>query len=62
MSSYDLGREFEIVTQDFFLWLFDAIEVQVNNYWIQKAGYQFGFDVGFEIAVLKNDFLKEGYI
>lgn len=60
MTSQELGSSFEILTEKFFLWLFENIQVQVNNHWVQKAGYQFGFDVGFEIAVLKDDFFKRG--
>ncbi len=58
MTSQELGSSFEIITEEFFLFLFDQIEIQVNNNWVQKAGYQFGFDVGFEVAILNDKFFK----
>ncbi|WP_298141701.1 hypothetical protein [Flavobacterium sp.] len=58
MSNYDLGKDFEVVTHDFFLWLFKEIDIQVNNKWIQKSGYQFGFDVGFQVAISNENFFK----
>jgi hypothetical protein len=60
MKSQELGSSFEIITEEFFLILFKQLNIQVNNNWIQKAGYQFGFDIGFEIAILKNDIFKRG--
>jgi len=56
MTSQELGNSFEILTKDFFYSLFKEIGLQINNHWIQKAGMQFGFDVGFEIAVLNDSF------
>lgn len=60
MSSQELGSSFEKITLDFFLFLFKQLNIQVNNNWIQKSGYQFGFDVGFEVAILNDDFFKRG--
>lgn len=60
MNSQQKGAKFEKITEDFFLFLFNEIQIQVNNHWIQKSGTQFGFDVGFEIALLNDDFFSRG--
>ncbi|WP_456311578.1 NACHT domain-containing protein [Pseudomonas shirazensis] len=60
MTSQELGSSFEKITLDFFLFLFKQLKIQVNNNWVQKAGYQYGFDVGFEVAILNDDFFKRG--
>ncbi|WP_284651128.1 NACHT domain-containing protein [Flavobacterium terrisoli] len=60
MTSQGKGKSFEILTEEFFLSLFEQLKIQVNNNWIQKAGYQYGFDVGFEVAILKDDIFKRG--
>lgn len=59
-KSQELGSSFEKITEEFFLFLFQRINIQVNNNWIQKSGTQFGFDVGFEIALPHNDIFKRG--
>nr|WP_294929435.1 hypothetical protein [uncultured Flavobacterium sp.] len=60
MTSQELGSSFEKITLDFFLFLFKQLKIQVNNNWVQKSGYQYGFDVGFEVAILNDDFFKRG--
>lgn len=58
MTSQELGSSFENLTRDFFYELFEQIGLQINNDWIQKAGTQLGFDVGFQIAVLNDEFFS----
>ena len=60
MNSQQLGRRFEEITKEFFLKLFEETQFQVNNNWIQPSGTQYGFDVGFEIAVLNDNFFTRG--
>ncbi|EJG03206.1 NACHT domain-containing protein [Flavobacterium sp. F52] len=58
MTSQELGSHFENLTKDFFDELFKEIGLQVNNGWVQGAGTQNGFDVGFQIAVLNDHFFS----
>ncbi len=60
MTNQEKGSSFEKITHDFFMFLFKQLKIQVNNNWIQKAGFQHGFDVGFEVAILNNAFFKRG--
>jgi hypothetical protein len=58
MHSQKLGSTFEVLTENFFIYLFELVGFQVNNNWIQKSGTQNGFDVGFQIAVNNDIFFK----
>ena len=60
MSSQEKGSSFEKITHDFFMFLFKQLKIQVNNNWVQKSGFQHGFDVGFEVAILNDVFFKRG--
>ena len=51
MTSQEKGSAFEIITKDFFVWLFEKIGFVVTKARVQKAGSQNGFDV--EIMVSK---------
>lgn len=45
MTSQQLGSSFEIITRDFFVWLFEKIGFTVTKARAQKSGNQHGFDI-----------------
>lgn len=45
MTSQELGISFEIITKDFFVWLFEKLEFIVIKERIQFSGTQNGFDI-----------------
>ncbi|WP_299247726.1 hypothetical protein [uncultured Lacinutrix sp.] len=55
MDSQKLGSQFEILTRDFFSWLFNKIDLTITKERIQTSGVQDGFDVQFQIS---NNFIK----
>jgi hypothetical protein len=60
MDSQKLGAHFETLTKDFFLWLFNKIELKITKDRIQTSGTQDGFDV--QIQISKNLILHNIYI
>ena len=45
MTNQEKGSAFEIITKDFFVWLFEKIGFVVTKARVQKAGSQNGFDI-----------------
>ncbi|MEO8235766.1 MAG: hypothetical protein ABI549_10165 [Flavobacterium sp.] len=60
MTSYELGSSFEITTKDFFIWLFEKLELTVVKDRVQFSGTQDGFDI--LIVVSKNYVEQRIYI
>lgn len=60
MDSQKLGSEFETITRDFFMWLFNQIDLTITKVRVQKSGTQDGFDIQFQIS--KNLILHNVYI
>ncbi|MEM5564741.1 hypothetical protein WNY78_06480 [Psychroserpens sp. AS72] len=61
MDSQKLGTHFEILTKDFFLWLFNKIDLKITKDRIQTSGTQDGFDVQIQISknfILHNIFIE----
>ncbi|MFV8334693.1 NACHT domain-containing protein [Flavobacterium sp. RSP29] len=53
MTSQEKGSAFEIITKDFFVWLFEKIGFVVTKARVQKAGSQNGFDI---LVVVSKDY------
>ncbi|MGJ8549535.1 NACHT domain-containing protein [Winogradskyella wichelsiae] len=60
MDSQKLGSHFEVLTRDFFSWLFNKIDLTITKERIQTSGTQDGFDV--QIQISKNFIIHNIYI
>ncbi|OUL60511.1 NACHT domain-containing NTPase, partial [Flavobacterium sp. AJR] len=56
MTSQELGSSFEIITKDFFVWLFEKIGFTVTKARPQKSGNQNGFDI---LIIVSKDFSEK---
>ena len=45
MHSQKLGSKFELITKDFFIWLFEELNYKILKDRIQFSGTQDGFDI-----------------
>lgn len=55
MTSQELGSRFEIITKDFFVWLFESIGFTITKARVQKAGSQNGFDI---LIIISKDYVE----
>ena len=56
MTSYELGNSFEIITKDFFVWLFEKLGFIITKDRVQFSGTQDGFDI---LIIVSKEYVEQ---